>query len=123
MVKLYLAVPCYNEEEVLFDTTEKLTKKYDQLMAEGKITDDSKIVYIDDGSKDRTWEIISGLYKTNKYVNGIKKTKIKSEDASTVTIYAPAIMLTVIRLKSVLNAPTAPVMWSGAFCIAQTKSL
>ncbi len=75
MVKLYLAVPCYNEEEVLFDTTEKLTKKYDQLMAEGKITDDSKIVYIDDGSKDRTWEIISGLYKTNKYVNGIKMSR------------------------------------------------
>ena len=38
MVKLYLAVPCYNEEEVLFDTTEKLTKKYDQLIADGKIT-------------------------------------------------------------------------------------
>ena len=75
MVKLYLPVPCYNEEEVLFDTTEKLTKKYDQLMAEGKITDDSKIVYIDDGSKDRTWEIISGLYKTNKYVNGIKMSR------------------------------------------------
>ncbi|MGN0462407.1 MAG: glycosyltransferase family 2 protein [Ruminococcus sp.] len=75
VVKLYLAVPCYNEEEVLFDTTEKLTKKYDQLMAEGKITDDSKIVYIDDGSKDRTWEIISGLYKTNKYVNGIKMSR------------------------------------------------
>lgn len=75
MVKLYLAVPCYNEEEVLFDTTEKLTKKYDQLILEGKITDDSKIVYIDDGSKDRTWEIISGLYKTNKYVNGIKMSR------------------------------------------------
>lgn len=75
MVKLYLAVPCYNEEEVLFDTTEKLTKKYDQLIADGKITDDSKIVYIDDGSKDKTWEIISGLYKTNKYVNGIKMSR------------------------------------------------
>ncbi|MCI6652689.1 MAG: glycosyltransferase family 2 protein [Ruminococcus sp.] len=75
VVKLYLAVPCYNEEEVLFDTTEKLTKKYDQLILEGKITDDSKIVYIDDGSKDRTWEIISGLYKTNKYVNGIKMSR------------------------------------------------
>lgn len=75
MVKLYLAVPCYNEEEVLFDTTEKLTKKYEQLIADGKITDDSKIVYIDDGSKDRTWEIISGLYKTNKYVNGIKMSR------------------------------------------------
>lgn len=75
MVKLYLAIPCYNEEEVLFDTTEKLTKKYDQLIADGKITDDSKIVYIDDGSKDRTWEIISGLYKTNPYVNGIKMSR------------------------------------------------
>ena len=75
MVKLYLAIPCYNEEEVLFDTTEKLTKKYDQLIADGKITDDSKIVYIDDGSKDKTWEIISGLYKTNTYVNGIKMSR------------------------------------------------
>ncbi|MGN1131848.1 MAG: glycosyltransferase family 2 protein [Ruminococcus sp.] len=75
VVKLYLAIPCYNEEEVLFDTTEKLTRKYDQLIADGKITDDSKIVYIDDGSKDRTWEIISGLYKTNTYVNGIKMSR------------------------------------------------
>ena len=75
MVKLYLAVPCYNEEEVLFDTTEKLTKKYDQLIADGKITNDSKIVYIDDGSKDKTWEIISELYKTNTYVNGIKMSR------------------------------------------------
>ena len=75
MVKLYLAVPCYNEDEVLFDTTEKLTKKYDQLIADGKITNDSKIVYIDDGSKDKTWEIISELYKTNTYVNGIKMSR------------------------------------------------
>ena len=75
MVKLYLAIPCYNEEEVLFDTTEKLTKKFDLLIADGKITHDSKIVYIDDGSKDKTWEIISDLYKTNKYVNGIKMSR------------------------------------------------
>ena len=38
MVKLYLAVPCYNEEEVLYDTTEKLTKKYDQMINDGLIT-------------------------------------------------------------------------------------
>ena len=75
MVKLYLAIPCYNEEEVLFDTTEKLTNKFDRLIADGKITHDSKIVYIDDGSKDKTWEIISDLYKTNKYVNGIKMSR------------------------------------------------
>ena len=43
MVKLYLAVPCYNEEEVLYDTTEKLTKKYDQMINDGLITSDSKI--------------------------------------------------------------------------------
>ena len=60
---------------MLFDTTEKLTKKYDQLIADGKITNDSKIVYIDDGSKDKTWEIISELYKTNTYVNGIKMSR------------------------------------------------
>lgn len=58
MVKLYLAVPCYNEEEVLYDTTEKLTKKYDQMINDGLITSDSKIYYIDDGSKDKTWTII-----------------------------------------------------------------
>lgn len=75
MTKLYLAIPCYNEEEVLYDTTEKLTKKFDSMIAQGKITPDSKIVYFDDGSKDKTWEIISSLHKTNKYVNGIKMSR------------------------------------------------
>ena len=58
MTKLYLAIPCYNEEEVLHDSAEKLLVKYTELMNSGKITEDSKIVFIDDGSKDRTWEII-----------------------------------------------------------------
>lgn len=75
MVKLYLAVPCYNEEEVLYDTTEKLTKKYDQMINDGLITSDSKIYYIDDGSKDKTWTIIDELHNKNKYVNGIKMSR------------------------------------------------
>lgn len=75
MTKLYLAIPCYNEEEVLYDTTEKLTKKFDTMIAQGKITPDSKICYFDDGSKDRTWEIIKELHNTNKYVNGIKMSR------------------------------------------------
>lgn len=75
MTKLYLAIPCYNEEAVLYDTTEKLTRKFDEMIANGKITADSKIVYFDDGSKDRTWEIITELHTSNKYVNGIKMSR------------------------------------------------
>lgn len=62
MTKLYLAIPCYNEEEVLRDSAGKLLNKYSTMMSEGKISADSRIVFIDDGSKDRTWEIISELH-------------------------------------------------------------
>ena len=75
MTKLYLAIPCYNEEEVLYDTTNKLTAKLDTMVAEGKISQSSKIVYIDDGSKDKTWEIITELHSKNQYVNGIKMSR------------------------------------------------
>ena len=72
MTKLYLAIPCYNEEEVLRDSAEKLLNKYNNMMSEGKITSDSKIVFIDDGSKDKTWSIISELHKENSVFQGIK---------------------------------------------------
>lgn len=70
MTKLYLAIPCYNEEEVLRDSAEKLLNKYSTMMAEGKISADSRIVFIDDGSKDRTWEIISELHTENPIFPG-----------------------------------------------------
>lgn len=82
MTKLYLAIPCYNEQEVLYDTTEKLTAKFDSMIDDGKITAESKIVYIDDGSKDKTWEIISELHKSNKYVNGIKMSRNRGHQNS-----------------------------------------
>lgn len=72
MTKLYLAIPCYNEEEVLRDSAEKLLVKYNSLMENGKITSDSKIVFIDDGSKDKTWEIIKELHEVNPVYQGIK---------------------------------------------------
>lgn len=72
MTKLYLAIPCYNEEEVLRDSAEKLRKKYDALMSGGKITADSKIVFIDDGSKDSTWQIIKDLHESDPVFQGIK---------------------------------------------------
>ena len=72
MTKLYLAIPCYNEEEVLRDSAGKLLNKYSTMMSEGKISADSRIVFIDDGSKDRTWEIISELHTENPVFQGIK---------------------------------------------------
>ncbi len=72
MTKLYLAIPCYNEEEVLRDSAVKLLNKYNAMMAENKITKDSKIVFIDDGSKDSTWSIIKELHNENPVFQGIK---------------------------------------------------
>lgn len=72
MTKLYLAIPCYNEEEVLWDSAEKLLNKYYDMMAEGTISSDSKIVFIDDGSKDTTWKIICELHDQNDIFQGIK---------------------------------------------------
>ena len=72
MKKIYLAIPCYNEEEVLMDSASKLKKKFADLMDDGKITADSRIVFIDDGSKDRTWQIIRELHMTDPVFQGIK---------------------------------------------------
>ncbi len=72
MTKLYIAVPCYNEEEVLPDSSEKLLNKLNEMIAQGKITPDSRIVLIDDGSKDKTWSIIESLHKGNEMFQGIK---------------------------------------------------
>lgn len=72
MTKLYLAIPCYNEEAVLRDTASKLLNKYNKMIEEGKISFGSKIVFIDDGSKDNTWKIISQLHKENNVFQGIK---------------------------------------------------
>ncbi len=58
---LYMVVPCYNEEAVLPETAKRLGQKYAQLMREGKISRESRITFINDGSKDTTWELISQL--------------------------------------------------------------
>lgn len=72
MTKLYIAVPCYNEEEVLPDSSGKLLNKMNEMISQGKIAADSRIVFIDDGSKDKTWEIISNLHSENEMFQGIK---------------------------------------------------
>ena len=59
---LYIVVPCYNEEEVLPETSRRLKVKLEGLMKAEKISPDSRIMFVNDGSKDRTWELISQLH-------------------------------------------------------------
>lgn len=70
--KLLLVLPCYNEEAVLHITDKKLNAFYDALIEEGQITPDSRICYVNDGSRDATWEIIASLTETNSRVLGVK---------------------------------------------------
>ena len=77
MQKLYLVIPCYNEEEVLPETSKQLRVKMETLMAAGKISKESRIVFVNDGSKDRTWEIIESLHKENPLFQGIKLSRNK----------------------------------------------
>ncbi|CAK7073462.1 MAG: putative glycosyltransferase YkoT [Parabacteroides sp.] len=70
-MKLAIVLPCYNEQEVLPRSIERLTDLLNDLIKRGKISADSFMMFVNDGSKDRTWEIISEQFKTNTYVKGI----------------------------------------------------
>lgn len=69
---LCLVVPCYNEQEVLEVTAEKLYNKISDLCSKGIISPLSRIVFTDDGSKDDTWNIITKLHNKNKVFSGVK---------------------------------------------------
>ncbi|WP_455143417.1 glycosyltransferase family 2 protein [Selenomonas noxia] len=68
---LYLVVPCYNEQEVLTDTAEKLAHKLTQLIDAGKISERSRIAFVNDGSSDCTWEIIRAYTERSALFSGI----------------------------------------------------
>ncbi len=69
---LYIVVPCYNEQEVIRETTKRLTEKLCDLINNNIISNASKIMYVDDGSKDNTYSIIKELNQENQYVSGVK---------------------------------------------------
>ena len=69
---LSIIVPCYNEEEMLPITFESLRNKLAELIEKGKISPDSFLLFIDDGSKDKTWELIENENKIHKEVRGLK---------------------------------------------------
>lgn len=72
---LYLVIPCYNEEEVLPETAGRLKEKMAQLLEKGKIDARSRVVFVNDGSKDRTWEIIQKLHEEESLYSGINLSK------------------------------------------------
>ncbi|CAA6805685.1 MAG: Glycosyltransferase [uncultured Sulfurovum sp.] len=71
-MKLGIVIPCYNEEEGLSETTKRLTTLIDKLIAQKSISAESFICYIDDGSKDKTWELIAQFQKESSLFKGIK---------------------------------------------------
>ncbi len=77
MKTVYIIIPCYNEEEVLPITAGKMKEKLASLIERGKIAQNSKILFVNDGSKDNTWLIISKLHKEDKCFVGLNLSRNK----------------------------------------------
>ena len=69
--RLYIVIPCYNEEAVLPITAPMFREKLEFLTARGKISPDSRVLFVNDGSKDNTWNLICQLAKEDEHYKGI----------------------------------------------------
>ena len=76
-LKLFVVVPCYNEEEVLYETNKRLSEKLDSLISSGAISPLSRILYVNDGSSDGTWNLIQSFHKDDERVWGISLSRNK----------------------------------------------
>ena len=99
---LYIVIPCYNEQEVLPITSKLFLKKITDLVAAGKISDDSRVLFVNDGSKDKTWSIICDLAKSDKHYIGISK-----GSASSITTSMGCSASVVVPRSLALPLPTA----------------
>ena len=75
MIRLATVSPCYNEEAVLRHSVERLTELFNRMINEELISKDSMMVFVNDGSRDHTWEIITQLHGENKFVRGINMSR------------------------------------------------
>ena len=75
MTNLFLVIPCYNEEAVLPITAPLFANKLQALQADGRVSEDSRVLFVDDGSRDHTWDVISALSKDNAWVEGVRLTR------------------------------------------------
>lgn len=69
---LYIVIPCYNEEEVLPETSSRILDKLQRMIQSGLCSGDSRILFVDDGSRDRTWELIASFAKADVHFEGLK---------------------------------------------------
>ena len=69
---LYIVVPCYNEQEVLPQTSEKLLGMLAELAEKGRVSPESRVLFVDDGSRDRTWELILSYKEVSRFAAGLK---------------------------------------------------
>lgn len=74
---LYTVIPCYNEEAVLAETARRLKEKYYHLCSVGKISGESRILFVNDGSSDKTWQMIEELHRSDAIYTGISLSKNK----------------------------------------------
>ncbi len=79
---LYIVVPCYNEETVLPLTAPMFLEKINALTAQGKISPDSRILFVNDGSRDRTWDIIEDLSRQDEHYEGIAQSRNRGHQAA-----------------------------------------
>ena len=73
---IWLVIPCYNEQEVLPETSKQLKNIMHGLMEKGKISKKSRIAFVNDGSKDLTWNIISQLHEEDPVFTGIDRKSV-----------------------------------------------
>ena len=73
--RLFIVIPCYNEQEVLPITAPMFLEKIKGLTAAGKISEDSRVLFVNDGSKDKTWSIIEELAKSDERFIGISQSR------------------------------------------------
>ena len=80
--RLYIVIPCYNEEEVLPITAPMFLGKITDLASQGLISEDSRVLFVNDGSRDRTWEIIKQLAKSDEHYIGISQSRNRGHQAA-----------------------------------------
>ena len=85
---LYIVIPCYNEEQVLPVTSGMFLDELNHLIKAGKISSDSRIMFVNDGSSDSTWDIIADLSKKDKHFIGISQSRNRGHQSS-VLAYGP----------------------------------
>lgn len=107
---LYIVIPCYNEQEVLPETSKRLKEKVNTLVTEQKISRDSRIMFVNDGSKDRTWSMIQELCEENELFAGVNLSRNRGHQnallagLSTAVSYADMIVTMDADLQDDINA-------------------